>query len=291
MAGLAVEQKRAAVRALAGEYGVELMCDLVGLERSTYYYQSTRTDDAAIRAAIQDVAARFPRYGYVRVYAQLQRERGAAVRSEWQVRGLMAQMGLSVRKKPRKRRTTDSRHSCPRYPNLVLGLAITRPEQGWVCDIKYIHTRQEDVYLAIVLDVYTRCIRGWSLSRGLDTRLTLTALRQALGQHRPEVHHSDQGMQYACAEYTQLLEAAQVKISMADVGQGWQNGYAERFMGILEDEEVSLSDYADFHDAYNQIGRFIDDVYMRQRIHSSLGWLTPAEFEQQWQEQQRLSPP
>lgn len=279
------------MNAWADEYGVELMCDLVGLERSTYYYQPTRTEDAAARDAIQAVAARYPRYGYVRVYAQLKRERCVAVRSEWQVRTLMAEMGLKVRKKPRKRHTTDSQHGYPRYPNLVLGLTITHPEQVWVCDIKYIHTRHEDVYLAIVLDVYTRCIRGWSLSRGLDAGLTLTALRQALSKHVPEIHHSDQGMQYACTEYTQRLDAAQIKISMADVGQGWQNGYAERFMGILEDEEVSLSDYADFHDAYNQIGRFIDDVYMRQRIHSSLGWLTPAEFEQQWRAQQRLSPP
>jgi transposase InsO family protein len=279
---------------MADEYGVELMCDLMQLERSTYYYQPTQADDSMMRAAIQDVAARFPRYGYVRVYAQLKRERCEAVRSEWQVRLLMAAMGLKVLKKPRKRHTTKSDHAFPRYANLVLGATIASPDEVWVSDIKYIHTRREDVYLAILMDVFTRGIRGWELSRDLDASLTLSALQDALRHSRPGIHHSDQGVQYACNDYTAALQGAGVKISMADVGQAWQNGYAERFMGILEDEEVSLSDYMDFHDAYNQIGRFIDEVYMHQRIHSSLGWLTPIEFEQQWQaqqQQQRLSPP
>jgi len=279
------------VTALALEYGVTWLCELVALERSTYYYCPAVEDDQAIRAAILDVAARFPRYAYPRVYAQLRREQCAAVRSEWQVRCLMDELGLKVRKTGRKRHTTHSDHPFPRYPNLVLGRTISRPDEEWVSDIKYVHTRREDVYLAIVLDVFTRSIRSWELSRALDAQLTLGALRTALRHGTLQIHHSDQGVQYACTDYTQALEAAQVQISMTDIGRAWQNGYAERFMGILEDEEVSLTDYVDFHDAYNQIGRFIDEVYMRQRIHSSLGWLTTAEYEQQWREQQPLSTP
>jgi transposase InsO family protein len=267
------------------------MCELVGLERSTYYYHSEPVDNQATRMAILDVAARFPRYAYPRVYEQLKREQCEAVRSAWQVRCLMADLGLKVRKTRRKRCTTNSNHAFPRYPNLVLGITITRPDEVWVSDIKYIHTRREEIYLAIVMDVFTRCIRGWELSRDLDASLSLSALQEALSQGCPTIHHSDQGLQYACSDYTHVLDTAGVRISMADVGQAWQNGHAERFMGIVEDEEVSLSDYEDFQDAYNQIGRFIDDVYMWQRIHSSLGWLTPAEFEQQWQEKQRLLPP
>ena len=269
------------------------MCELVVLERSTYYYRAEPAGDQAVRSAILDVAGRFPRYGYPRVYAQLKREHCDAVESEWQVRCLMADMGLKVRKTRRKRHTTNSNHAFPRYPNLVLNTTIHSPNHVWVSDIKYVHTRREDIYLAIVMDVFTRCIRGWELSRSLDASLSLGALRKALCQGIPMIHHSDQGVQYAGSEYTTALHAAHVKISMADVGQAWQNGYAERFMGIVEDEEVSLSDYEDFHDAYNQIGRFIDDVArrMRQRIHSSLGWLTPVEFEQQWRAQLRLSPP
>jgi transposase InsO family protein len=274
------------VKALAGEYGVTLMCELVDLERSTYYYHAVAGEDQAVRTAIVEVAARFPRYAYPRVYAQLKREGCAAVHSEWQVRCLMAEMGLKVRKTPRKRHTTNSQHAFPRYPNLVLGRTICEPNDVWVSDIKYVHTRHEDVYLAIVMDVFTRCIRGWELSRNLDASLSLGALHKALGQGKPHIHHSDQGVQYACADYTHVLDSIQAQISMADVGQAWQNGYAERFMGILEDEEVSLSNYEDYHDAYQQIGRFIDEVYMQQRIHSSLGWLTPVEFEQHWQAQQ-----
>jgi transposase InsO family protein len=279
------------VTALAPEYGVALMCELVELERSTYYYHPAVEDDHALRTAILDVAARFPRYAYPRVYAQLKRERCATVRSEWQVRCLMEAMGLKVRKTGRKRYTTNSDHPFPRYPNLVLGKTMSRPDEVWVSDIKYVHTRREGVYLAIVLDVFTRCIRGWELSRALDASLSLSALNRALRHGTPQIHHSDQGVQYACSDYTAVLTAAQVQISMADVGQAWQNGYAERFLGILEDEEVSLAEYEDFHDAYKQIGRFIDDVYMRHRIHSSLGWLTPVEYEQQWQEQARSKLP
>ncbi len=148
------------------------------------------------------------------------------------------------------------------------------------------------------MDVFTRSIRGWHVRRSLDHTLTLTALQRALvrpacwgaGRHpAPEIHHSDQGVQYAATAYTQVLQNVNVQISMADVGEAWQNGYAERLIRTIKEEEVDLSEYLDYNDAYRQLSRFLDDVYMHKRIHSSLGYLTPAEFEEQWQKEQALA--
>jgi transposase InsO family protein len=199
-------------------------------------------------------------------------------------------MGLQGRVARRKKRTTNSTHSFPRYPNLVEGLKVMRPEQLWVGDITYVRLHSEFVYLAVVMDVFTRSIRGWHLSRWLDADLTETALRRALAGppgRVPQIHHSDQGVQYAAGGYVQMLVGAGVAISMAEVGQAWQNGYAERVIRTIKEEEVDLSEYIDYNDAYQQIGRFLDEVYQRKRIHSSLGYLTPAEFEAQWADRNR----
>lgn len=136
--------------------------------------------------------------------------------------------------------------------------------------------------MAVLMDVFTRAIRGWYLGRNLDQELTLTALRRALKNHRPETHHSDQGVQYAATAYVETLDAHQIAISMAEVGAAWQNGYAERLIRTIKEEAVDLTEYRDYQDAYDQIGHFLEDVYMRKRIHSSLGYLTPVEFEQRW---------
>ena len=138
----------------------------------------------------------------------------------------------------------------------------------------------------MLLDVFTRCIRGWHLGRSLGQELTLSALQPALAQCLPEIHHWEQGVQYAATVYVQLLEEAGVRISMAEVGQAWQNGYAERVIRTIKEEEVDLSEYQDYWDAYWQIGQFLEDVYMKKRIHSSLGYLAPVEFENQWLAQQ-----
>jgi transposase InsO family protein len=199
----------------------------------------------------------------------------------------MAEMGLQGRVARRKKRTTNSAHSFPRYPNLVEGLAVVRPEQLWVGDITYVRLHSEFVYLAVVMDCFTRSIRGWHLSRWLDGDLTQTALRRALAGppvRTPEIHHSDQGVQYAASGYVRMLMEAGAAISMAEVGAAWQNGYAERVIRTIKEEEVDLSEYVDYNDAYQQIGRFLDEVYQQKRIHSSLGYLTPAEFEAQWVE-------
>ena len=153
--------------------------------------------------------------------------------------------------------------------------------------VTYIRLRSEFVYLAVIMDVFTRCVRGWYLGRNLDQELTLTSLKRALASGRqPQIHHSDQGIQYAAAAYVDLLKRHNVQVSMAEVGEAWQNGYAERLIRTIKEEEVDLSDYQDYADAYHQIGQFLEDVYNHKRIHSALGYLTPVEFETQWQAQQ-----
>ena len=194
----------------------------------------------------------------------------------------MDELGLAGAARKRTTRTTNSRHSFPRYANLVEGLQILRPEQVWVADITYIRLQREFVYLAILMDVFTRMIRGWHLSRSLDQGLTLAALERALVVGGPEIHHSDQGLQYAAGAYVERLRSVGAEPSMAAVGEPRENGYAERLMRTIKEEEVSLSDYWDFADAQSQIRVFLDDVYNVKRIHSSLGYLTPMEFEEQW---------
>jgi transposase InsO family protein len=273
------------IEQLATEYPVDLICEVLGFPRSSYYYQPSRRDDEALKAALKDVAAEWPTYGYRRLTVQVRRDKHIVANSK-RVRRLAKLLHLGRKHKRKTRRTTNSEHPFPRYPNLVQDLEIVRPDQVWVVDITYIHLKTEFVYLAVIMDVFTRSIRGWYLSRNLDQDLTLTALKRALAHRTPEIHHSDQGVQYAATAYTALLQAASVAISMAEIGEATQNGYAERLIRTIKEEEVDLSDYLDFADAHHQMGRFLEDVYMHKRIHSSLGYLTPVEFENQWSAQQ-----
>jgi len=273
---------------LSDDYSVSLVCDLLGCSRSSYYYQPKLKDETEVKSAIENVAAEWPTYGYRRVTKQLHRQ-------EWninkkRIQRLMREMGLQVKIKRKARKTTNSEHDFPRYPNLVQDLEIVRPDQVWVSDITYIRLRYEFVYLAVIMDVFTRSIRGWHLGRGLDQSLTLIALDRALAEHKPEIHHSDQGIQYAATAYIQMLRAVDAEISMAESGKAWQNGYAERLIRTIKEEEVDLSEYEDYNDAVSQLGRFLNDVYIRKRIHSSLGYLTPAEFEERWR-REREQPP
>ena len=278
------------MRVLAESYPIQVICQVWQMPRSTYYYQSQASEEHELRAALQRLAGEWPRYGSRRLTAQLHRE-GLRVNRK-HIQRLMRELGLHGHQDAKKRRTTNSEHSFPRYPNLVEQVQIVRPEQVWVSDITYIRLRDEFVYLAVLMDVFTRCIRGWHLGRSLDQSLTLRALEMALVEHTPEIHHSDQGVQYAALAYTTRLQQAGVQISMAEVGAAWQNGYAERLMRTIKEEEVDLSEYEDYTDAVRQLGHFLDEVYMHKRIHSSLGYLTPVEFEQQWRSAQAaLQPP
>lgn len=273
---------------LAQDHPVALVCDVLGCPRSTYYYDAAKPDEEAVRAAVTAVAAEWPTYGYRRITAQLRRQAWGV--NPKRVRRLMREMGLQVKTRRKGRKTTDSAHHFPRYPNLVQGLEIVRPDQVWVSDITYIRLRREFVYLAVIMDVFTRCIRGWHLGRSLDQVLTLRALDRALAEGTPENHHSDQGIQYAATAYIQRLEAVNAQISMAEVGAAWQNGYAERLMRTIKEEEVDLSDYEDYTDALGRLREFLNDVYMHKRIHSALGYLTPVEFEERWRRQHKQPP-
>jgi putative transposase len=271
--------------ALTPTYPVRLICRATGWPRSSLYLEAaTAADEGRLRQAVARLAGEWPTYGYRRLTAMLRRE-------GWQVNGkrvrrVMADLGIQGMAPPRRVRTTDSDHAFPRYPNLVEGLEVVRPDQVWVADITYVRLRSEFVYLAVIMDVFTRCVRGWELGRALDQALTLRALGRALRGRHPEMHHSDQGVQYAATAYVERLTAVGAAISMASVGAPEENGYAERLMRTVKEEEVDLAEYEDFADARRQLGRFLDAVYNRKRIHSSLGYLTPREFEQQWLKQQ-----
>jgi len=266
-----------------------MACHILGLPRSSYYYRAQVKQEDDLQDAIQSVAGQFPTYGTRRITRQLRRAPYHYAYNRKRIQRLMRSLSLLRPVKRVKIRTTNSEHGFPRFRNLMEGLTISHPEQVWVADITYIRLKQTFIYLAVLMDVFTRSIRGWCLSRTLDQNLTLYALQQALVHHCPETHHSDQGIHYAFRSYIQLLKDHHVQISMAGVGKPEENGYAERLMRTIKEEEVELSEYNDLDDAREQIGYFLEDVYMTKRIHSALGYLTPVEFEALWQ--QSLSTP
>jgi transposase InsO family protein len=214
------------------------------------------------------------------MYAMLRRLRVHASRSA--VRRAYVELRLLRRPAPRRVRTTNSRHEHPRHPNLVRELVVERPDQVWVADVTYIRVQRRFAYLALLMDVFTRRIVGWGFSLANDTRLSLQALEMALALGRsPEVHHGDQGANYACDEYVRRLQARGVCISMAAAGAPYENGYAERLNRTVKDEETRPSDYRNFIEARCGLETFIAR-YNRQRIHSSLAYKTPSEVFEEW---------
>jgi putative transposase len=270
------------MQALRTTYPVRQLAGLLGVARSSYYYPAVGDDDLGLLSRIEDVLADYPTYGYRRVTVELGR-RGPVVNHKRVLR-VMTENDL-LQQLRRTVRTTDSRHGYARYPNRVQDLAIVRPDQVWCADITYVRLAHEFAYLAILLDVFTRSIRGWEVGAYLDSQLALRPLQRALQVSWPEIHHSDQGVQYAASGYVMQLQACGVQISMARAGQPRENAYAERVIRTIKEEEVYLNGYQDLREARENLAAFIDEVYQHKRIHSALGYLTPAEFEAQWRRQ------
>jgi transposase InsO family protein len=250
---------------------------LLDCPRSSYYYQPVPTDETALRTAIEQIVIRWPYYGYRRMTAQLRRE-GWTVNSKV-VRRLLHEFGLHGRVGRVRWHTTDSTHVLPRYAHLVRDVAASYPDQIWYADITYLRLGSRFMFLAVILDAFTRAVRGWHLGRSLSHELAVRALEQALLQRAPAIHHSDQGVQYAAHGYIARLTAHNIQISMADVGQPTQNAMAERFMRTLKEEHVDYTEYVDFRDAERQLKQWLEVEYNQQRIHSALAYATPAEFE------------
>ncbi len=264
---------------LKTSYPVTFLCQTLECAPSSYYYQvQAKAEDKRLLEAIEQILVRWPFYGYRRVLAQLQRQ-GWWV-GESRVRRLLKQLGHSRSVGRVRVQTTDSNHTGQRFPNRLKGVRLNRPDQAWVADITYIRLGHRFIYLAVILDAYTRAVRGWAASRRLTANtLTIPALQMALHFGMPTIFHSDQGRQYAADTHLELLLALDVIISMSDKGQPTQNGLVERFIRTLKEEHVDYTEYLDFADAVRQLQHWLEVEYMTERIHSALGYVTPTEFE------------
>ena len=268
------------------ELPVERACGLLGLPRSLYCYvprvvaQSETTEAVRLREAIEQISLEFPGYGYRRVTAQLHRD-GWAVNHKRVLR-VMHEESLLCHLQRRWTPTTDSAHGWTVYPNRLQDACIDGLNQAWLADMTYIRLPTSFAYLAALLDAYSRKVVGWCLSRSLEAGVVLTALERALAERHPSagwIHHSDRGVQYACRDYVERLEAAQAHISMSAKGCPRENAQAESFFRTLKMEEVYLQDYQSFREAEASIGHFLEAVYNQKRLHSALGCRPPSEFE------------
>ncbi len=267
----------------------------MSLSSSTYYYKPkvSRAErdrrDADLKDKIEYLQAEYSSYGYRTLKKNLQRHYELVVNGK-RIRRVMRQHNLLWQVKKRFIRTTDSDHDYPVYPNLLKGLEVTDINQVFVSDITYIRILTGFVYLAVILDIFSRRVVGWALSKRIDHKLTVAALRMAIQARNPTpgvIHHSDRGVQYACKEYVGLLKEHQFEISMSAAGNPYDNAFAESFMKTLKKEEVYLWEYESFTDVVERVPQFIEIVYNQKRIHSGIQYLPPVEFEDILQDEGR----
>jgi putative transposase len=270
----------------AGGLTIQRMLALGRVSRSSFYRDPRRKPngdrDMELRDAIQRIALEWPCYGRPRITQELRRQ-GWTVNPK-RVYRLMREDNLLCVRRCKFVVTTDSNHTRRIYPNLARELVLTGVNQLWIADLTYIRLLEEFVFLAAILDAYSRRVIGWALDRNLDDELTLTALGTALANRRPLpglVHHSDRGSQYASGDYIGLLETNQIRISMSRRGNPWDNAACESFMKTLKYEEVYRNEYRDLAEARASIGEFLEKIYNQKRLHSALGYVSPAEFEAQ----------
>jgi len=275
---------------------VRTMCEKAAVSRAGFYRfvgsskKKPARRDAALRDEIQKIALAWPSYGTRRITAEV-RHRGWRVNRK-RVQRLMREDNLLCLRKRKFVVTTASGHGLAVYPNLAGSMEVSGVDQLWVADITYIRLEEEFVFLAVILDAYSRRVIGWELDRTLEDRLTLAALRMALAQ-RPVraglVHHSDRGVQYASGDYIQELKEHGIVVSMSRKANPWDNASCESFMKTLKWEEVYRSEYRDLQDARLRIGEFLETVYNEQRLHSALGYVSPVEFERAQRAEQKMA--
>lgn len=261
-------------------------CSALEIDRGNYYnwikFPEKMNPDNGLRDTIQEISLEFIRYGYRRITAELHR-RSIKVNHKKVLR-IMREENLLCSKKTSSPHTTNSNHNLPIYPNLTWDLIVTGLNQLWVADITYVQLDNEYVYLAAIIEIFSRKCVGWDLSRRIDAKLALSALNMAIAERKTLgfgqlIHHSDRGVQYASKEYVNRLQELGIRVSMTESGNPRENAFAESFMKTLKVEEVYLKEYETFEEAHSNIKQFIEEVYNAKRLHSSIGYMPPNEKE------------